>query len=112
MTSQQSMVSQQSPVVTNTSSHMFSATTFPVYFRPTVSDPLKLSMNHMATPQSASYIRLPPTGNLSLEKVQWVSHQGIMGVQGGASVEPSKPTKDVPPATQLPVVEQQVSQRS
>ncbi|XP_076804319.1 uncharacterized protein LOC143448444 [Clavelina lepadiformis] len=64
-------------VAANSQSHIFNATTFPVYF-PMVTDPNTVTpANTIATPlrpNSAAYVRLPNTGTLPLERVQWVSH--------------------------------------
>ena len=115
MTSQQAATPLQSSVTsqqaTNTSSHLFSATTFPVYFPPPGHDPgAKLPMSHMATP--ATYIRLPSTATLPLEKLQWVSHHGLMGVQAQNSVQPPVMHGDAtPPKQQLSPVVQQASRR-
>uniref|UniRef100_H2Z7T2 Uncharacterized protein n=1 Tax=Ciona savignyi TaxID=51511 RepID=H2Z7T2_CIOSA len=62
-------------VVANTASHIFSATTFPVYF-PVVSE--QCSKVAAAIPASRhttpGYVRVNAT--LPLEKVQWISHPG------------------------------------
>ncbi|XP_078486612.1 uncharacterized protein LOC100176097 [Ciona intestinalis] len=64
-------------VVANTRSHIFSATTFPVYF-PVVTEPCnKISTPITATqvrPTTPGYVRVNAT--LPLERVQWVSHPG------------------------------------
>nr|CAB3223876.1 putative Polycomb group protein ASXL3 [Phallusia mammillata] len=83
-------------VVANSHSHMFCATTFPVYFPLVTSSPSSMVVppsTSQSLPTTASYIRLPTTATLPLERLQWVSNSSVLSTttktESSNTVEPT-----------------------